>query len=188
MLKLATVAALMAAAALAAPASANTLLGVTSVTVKNALSTYLQVAEFQAFQYGTGTNVALAGTATAHSVWDNGSAVAGLAIDGTTIAGYPNLYHSAGPGADEFLTITFAAPVALSGLKIFGRTDCCSSRDSYTVTAFHGATSIYTGSLDARTGSGTISFIPEPAIWGLMLAGFGAVGVSMRRKSTTVAA
>jgi hypothetical protein len=188
MLKLATVAALLTAAALAAPASAVTLLGLTSVTVKSSAPTYLQVAEFQAFQYGTGTNVALTGTATALSVWQNGPAVAALAIDGSTNGGYPNIYHSSGDGAGEYLTITFAAPVSLSGLTIFGRTDCCAFRDIYSVTAFNGTTAIYTGTLNATTGSGTISFVPEPATWGLMVAGFGLTGFALRRKSAVVAA
>ena len=38
----------------------------------------------------------------------------------------------------------------------------------------------------AQVGAGATPAVPEPATWGLMIAGFGLVGASMRRRSTAV--
>ncbi len=46
----------------------------------------------------------------------------------------------------------------------------------------------FTGGAGAFTGSLTFAAaIPEPATWGLMILGFGAVGAAMRRKKTVSA-
>jgi hypothetical protein len=37
-------------------------------------------------------------------------------------------------------------------------------------------------------GSQVMSAVPEPTTWAMMLIGFGAVGYSMRRRSTTYSA
>lgn len=190
-------------AALAAPATAATVVGATHMTVKSALPDYLQVGEFLAFDFD-GTNVALAsngGVATAFSQYFSGLAPQGgpdEAIDGVYPANYdytfditvPGVYHSGGAGANEYLTVTFAAATTLSKIQIYGRGDCCTSRDLYDVTIYGaGDTVLFSGRLDARTtGNDSLSFdaptggVPEPSSWALMILGFGGAGALLRRR------
>ncbi|MBL8772949.1 MAG: PEP-CTERM sorting domain-containing protein [Phenylobacterium sp.] len=192
-----------AALATAGAAQAVTVVGAKSITVKNALPDYLQVAELLAFDFG-GQNVALAsngGVATALSRYPIGEAPEGgpgEANDGVYPADFdysatpvvPGVYHSAGAGPSEFLTITFSAATTLASVAIYGRGDCCETRDLYDVT-IHGAAGevLFTGRLDARTtGYDSVSFdrpvagVPEPAAWTMMILGFGGAGVLLRRR------
>ena len=57
--------------------------------------------------------------------------------------------------------------------------------DNHTVGRFTGTG---TGTLIPLINSSFPGAVPEPATWGLMLAGFGVVGVAARRRRTTVAA
>lgn len=205
----------MAGAALAVSLAAGqavaaTVVGATSITITSALPNYLQVAELQAFDFG-GVNVALAangGVATALSQYDahmapeNGP---GEVNDGAFPANYdytynpvvPGVYHSAGAGGDEYLTVTFAAPATLASIAIYGRGDCCQERDIYNVT-IRGANNevLFSGQLDARTsGSASIGFdqpqtggaVPEPATWAMMVIGFGGAGALLRRRQMRLA-
>lgn len=177
-------------ASLAFTGAANaSLIGVKSVTITNSLNQYLQVSEFQAFQSGTGTNVALASSgavaSTTSGTWD-GNSTPGKAIDGAfSNLSFPNMYHNA-QGTTGNLTITFAAVDNLDSFTIYGRSDCCSDRDVYNV-AFFGANGnlLYTASsVDATNGLHMASrALPEPgsiALFGLGLAGLA--GVARRRK------
>lgn len=169
---------------------------VTSIQINNSVNSWLQVAELQAFS--NGTNVALASngaSATATSTYDPGgpNSLPGNAIDGNTQGDYyaaPYIFHSGSPASSESLTVTFAHAFDITGLTIYGRTDCCSDRDSYTYTLFDGATAVGAGSLDARTthvASVSLPAVPEPAAWTMMLAGFAMVGFAMRRRATVSA-
>lgn len=195
-----------AIAALAAPAMAATVVGATHVTISSALPDYLQIGEVLAFDFGD-TNVALAsngGVATALSQFF--SAPQGgpdEAIDGVYPANYdyafdpnvPGVYHSGGAGANEYLTVTFAAPTTLAKLQIYGRGDCCQTRDLYNVTVYGaGNTVLYSGQLDARTaGNASVNFdapqggVPEPSSWALMILGFGSAGALLRRRRIAAA-
>ena len=196
MIKFAAIAAVSFAAIAAQPAAAVSVVGATRVVVTSAVATYIQVSELQAFAYGTGTNVALASngaTASAASVY-SGQSTPGNAIDGVTFVDYPNIYHSAGTGSNEFLQIDFAAPATLSSLAIFGRNGCCEDRDDFTVTIYNGVgTSLFTGNVDARSGSGSVTFdapvagVPEVGTWTMMIAGFGLIGVARRRRVAATA-
>ncbi len=179
-------------ASLAFTGAANaSLIGVKSVTITNSLNQYLQVSEFQAFQSGTGTNVALASSGaiatTTSGTWD-GNSTPGKAIDGAySNLNFPNMYHNA-PGTTGNLTITFAAVDNLDSFTIYGRSDCCSDRDVYNV-AFFGANGnlLYTASsVDATNGLHMASrALPEPgsiALFGLGLAGLAGVTAARRRK------
>lgn len=185
-----------AALGFATAAGAVTVVGATEIIVTSAGPTYLQVAELQAFDFSA-TNVALAangGSATASSTYD-GTSTPDKAIDGNTGGGYYSdaIFHSAGSGAGEFLDVTFAA-ANLSSVSIFGRTDCCSERDTYNVQIFDAAhNSLFSGTVDATNAShfGTLTFdsaVPEPATWALLVSGFAMIGVATRRRRTPVAA
>ncbi len=183
---------LMAAAALSAvPAAAVSVVGATRVVVTNALPDWLQVAELQAFDFGA-NNVALAGIASASSVYQNGPATPDKANDGSTNGTYPNIFHSGTPGAGEFLQIDFAAATNLSSLTLFGRTDCCSERDLFNVSIYNANnTLLYSGQLDTRSAlSASVTFdravggVPEAATWAMLIAGFGLTGATLRRRRT----
>ncbi len=201
-------AALAGAVAAAGPAAAVTVVGATSITVRSALPDFIQVAELLAFN-GANVNVALAangGVATALSQYFNTAPQGGPAEanDGFYPADYdydfdpdvPGVYHSGGSGANEYLTITFAGPATLSKVQIWGRGDCCESRDLYNVTIYGAGQSVlFQGQLDARvTGNDAILFdaptggVPEPGAWALMIAGFGGAGAMLRRRRTGIRA
>lgn len=198
---LAAATALLTVSATAAPAAAASVVGATRVTVTSALPDYLQVGELLAFDFGD-INRALAsngGVATALSQYPaaEGGGPA-EAIDGVYPVNYdydfnpaaPGVYHSGGSGANEYLTVSFAAPTSLAKIQIYGRGDCCATRDVYNVTVFGaGDTVLFSGRLDARaTGNDSILFdapgggVPEPASWSLMIMGFGVAGALFRRR------
>ncbi len=131
------------------------------------------------------------GTATGSAEYqNNGFATPDKAIDGNTGGGYGTdlIYHSGTTGGDQFLQIDFAS-TTLASLTIYGRTDCCHERDIYNYAIYSGASLLTSGTLDTTAGvSGTVTFdapqngVPEPATWGLMLAGFAMVGIAARRR------
>jgi hypothetical protein len=88
-----------------------------------------QVAEIQAFEIFTGTNVALAAngaSATASSTYSNNPSVYGAqrAIDGL-----PNsFWHSATPNINEYIIVDLASAKNLDYLRIYNREDCCQER------------------------------------------------------------
>jgi hypothetical protein len=182
-------------------ASAAVVVGAKSVEITNALPDYLQVSELVANTFSN-IDVALAtdgATATASSVYQNGPAVPGKAIDGVFPTDYPNIFHSNGSGAGEFLLVTFAAPQTLASLTIYGRNGCCRDRDLFNFKIFNAAGGLITsGQLDSRPPgsldtSSTVTFerpvggVPEPASWALMLVGFGGLGAVLRRRRGQVA-
>lgn len=189
--------AVMLAAGAAMPAQA---LIITSIEIRSAVpGEWLQVTELQAF--ADGINVALAsegGVATASSVYPGSVSTPDKANDGVTNGNYTNNcsnasggcgFHSAGTGPGEFLKVTLAAPSDITLLTIYGRTDCCTNRDSYSYKLFNGTQQVGSGLLDARTAHvasatferETQSPVPEPASWALMIGGFGLVGSALRR-------
>ncbi len=180
----------------AGAANAVTVIGATEIKVTSAGPDYLQVAELQAFDF-TSSNVALAtngGSATGSSTYD-ATSTPGKAIDGNTGGNYytDTIFHSAGSGSGEFLDVTFAA-TTLSSVSIFGRSDCCSQRDTYNVQIFDAAHNVlFSGFVDATGNShvGTLTFdsaVPEPATWALLIGGFAMIGVAARRRRTPVTA
>lgn len=176
--------------AVAAPASAVT---VTAIRVTNTVPTWLQVAEVQAFGGATNWAAAANGATALGSGNYEPSSSPDQAIDGDTDGAYPNIYHSDGTGADEFLLVTLGQARDITELTLWGRTDCCSARDTFGYELLNGATVVASGTLDA-SGAGnraTATFapagaVPEPAAWALMIAGFGLAGGAMRRRATGV--
>ncbi|KAF2335534.1 Ig-like domain-containing protein [Flavobacterium daemonense] len=90
---------------------------------------YQQVAEIEAFEIFTGTNVArssVGATATASSVY-SAAYPASSAIDGDN-SGVNNFWHSATPNTNEYILVDLKAGKNLDYLKIYNRTDCCAQR------------------------------------------------------------
>jgi len=186
-------AAVAAVALVAGPAQAATVMGAVKIRVTSAIPTWLQVAELQAFEDLTMTNVALAANGATAAGSGNFTATSSpdKAIDGFAPANYPQIYHSNGAGAGEFLEITLAGPKNLSSLTIFGRADSFASRDFYNIAILDiDGQTIFSGQLDNRAlagGGGTLEFgssvlVPEPATWAMMILGLGGVGASLRRR------
>lgn len=172
-------------------ASANAaLLGVSSILISNAgvPDGWLQVAEFEAYQLGTGTNAALAATASAPDSW-NAFSTPDKAIDGNTDGNFFNqsVFHEGNPRTGDTLTITLAAVTDLSGFAIYGRTDCCSARDVYNIDFLDaaGATLFSATDVDATAGSDHVARfqfpsqqVPAPGV--LALFGLGALLLGAR--------
>ncbi len=180
---IATVAAAMALGVASAPAQAGVF--ITTIKIKTTQATWLQVAEVEAFSGAT--NVALAangGFASATSTYDPALSQAFHANDGSTVGDYhgDGIYHGADAGGGDVLTITFAG-ANISSFTIFGRTDCCNSRDTYSYELFDdpNGPAVASGFLNAQSGFATAA-LPEPSTWALMLMGFGMVGYGLRRR------
>jgi len=111
------------------------LANVASIEFRSSQPTYLQISEVIATETGTGSDLALASAGATASGSGNYSSSSNpdKTIDGTGPSAYPDIYHSNGTGASEFLKITFATPSTLDSLTIMGRTNCCSNRDVYDI-------------------------------------------------------
>jgi hypothetical protein len=158
---------------------------------------FIQVGELQAFTFAA-VNVAQdsnGGVATGTAFFGT---LPGMANDGNLNRAYnaPGSIFATQNGPDEFLQIVFSGPHTLSNLVIHGRSDCCANRDSWTVSVFAGATTLWSGLVDASDGSiATVNFtapstggaVPEPASWALLIAGFGLTGAVARRRGGRLA-
>ena len=172
-----------------APANAA-IVGVTEITIQNALNTWLHVGEVEAFNQTSQNVIQLGATASANpsGTWDANS-TPDRAIDGnvnTNFYAAPYIYH---PNVEQnvTLTINLNSPADLTSLTIFGRTDCCTYRDLYNVSLFNSAGQLLSSfELDAtNSASATETFasaVPEPSTWAMLILGFAGLGfVGYRR-------
>ena len=175
------------------------LVGVKEIKVFNAIPTWLQVSEVVATETGTGVDAALSSNGAVAAAggpdftnWPG--SMPSFAIDGIGPAAFPNMYHpGASSGAGEHLIVTLAAPTELDSITIFGRTDCCSTRDIYNVQLLDMSGSLLhtVMNLDA-TGSSHFATaqlpdtsnnrVPEPATLALFGLGLASFGFIRRRK------
>jgi hypothetical protein len=111
--------------------------GITSVryiklTQKYNVDAWQQVAEIQAFEVFTGTNVALSSlgsVATGSSVWQNSAGPNYIPsnINNGVISGN-TFWHSASSNINEWVQIDLQSGKNLDKIRIYNRTDCCSQR------------------------------------------------------------
>ncbi|WP_246128955.1 PEP-CTERM sorting domain-containing protein [Colwellia demingiae] len=153
------------------------LINVSYLEITNAKGDWLQVGEVIANDMFN-NDVALTGfaTATAPHQW---SAISGpeKAIDGITLGNYNlgQIFHEQFKGST--LTVTFDSLQDLSSIQIFGRTDCCSSRDIYNVSFYGEDSNLIATYTDIAPG---VSIdVPEPST--LAIFALGIMGLAGRR-------
>ncbi len=103
--------------------------GARFVRVLQNVNDTFQVAELQIFETGTGTNVALAGTATAKDNYQNNALLPARTNDNNTSGQWSDnsVWHSAS-AAGTWVQIELAADTDLDAVHFWGRTDCCQAR------------------------------------------------------------
>lgn len=171
------------------------LIDVKEIVITNSIPTYLQVSEVVATEAGTGNDLALASagaTASGNGDWPGSSP--NFAIDGVAPNSFPNIFHSDSPSAAEFLSIVLANVSELDSLTLYGRSDCCNSRDIFNVSIFNEAGGLLfsgTGFNATNTSAGvtialpnTNTGVPEPGTLAIM--GLGLAGLIFSRKRKTV--
>lgn len=175
-------------------AAAATVIGAVRVEITSAVPDFLQIFDVSALEFGTLDDVASVAEGASASAVSSGFGTSTInAIDGSVFSPY----YSASGDSSEKLTIQLGRTATLSSFAITGRTDCCRSRDFWNVSIFGaGDALLFSGQLDARQSQGSVARvdfdapvggIPEPATWAMMILGFGAAGVAIRRRQLAVA-
>ena len=88
---------------------------------------YIQISQIVAKDM-KGTNVARGSQVGASPPWNSDSKKE-FVVDGTEEARpFPNIYHSKSDAKDTAIIIILAAPVCISEIVLYGRSDCCAER------------------------------------------------------------
>ena len=202
----------IAAAAVAATPAHATAFGIKSVVIQVATANWLQVAEVQALNTFASNVAATAngGVATSSGQYSGtgylvqsgaGNTINGT-IGGSYFSGTPSqwIFHSDSTSTSEFLKITFASVQDLQSLSVYGRTDCCATRDVYKITLYDASNSVvatfnnqsannaaHRAALTFTQNYGVVPVpVPEPATWLAMIVGFAALGGAMRRSKPRI--
>jgi hypothetical protein len=171
--------------------------GVDRVRITMDANEWHQVAEFLAFEEGSGTNVASqanGGVATASS--SGFGTIPGDANDANTDGNYGNgsLWHSgvdpaggATVAVGQFVEIDFSSPRTINSIQVFGRTDCCQNRDTDLSLQLYGENGALLQEVqfgipdDDQEITIPITAIPEPASLGVLAV--GGLALLARRRS-----
>ena len=94
------------------------------------------------------------------------------------LTGYAADPGNAGSGTYNDWMFTAPIPLGNGTYDFFTGTGCCVD------TMTHPEEVTLTGITNVGPGIGNPGAVPEPATWAMMLAGFGLLGASMRRKQT----
>lgn len=159
-------------------------------TAKSGDSAYLQVAEVIATEFGTGQDLALSSAGATTSIHSQYGSLSSwgphLAIDGNNSHIRTRGFYHGNNSADEFLQITLDAPAHLESISIYGRIDCCSTRDIYNLELIDskGNQLLFMSVLNANNPQSLVHInlpniapILEPSTLGLMFGGLGLVGL-----------
>lgn len=98
---------------------------------------YTNLAELEAIESFTGTNVALNAAATSSSVYAAGYEASKF-VDGNT----SNMWHSATGNIGEWITIDLGAAKNLDYIRIYNRSDCCWQRSQNLLMEFYNASNV----------------------------------------------
>ena len=125
--------------------------------------------------YHTGANL-LSGTFNKGDIIGQSGATSGSTVDATSAGGALTF-------ASDFLTFMATGDRSFS-LSMTSIADPLNASSGQSLDSFGAVT---TGSFEAPISGGGGQGVPEPATWALMLLGFGAVGLTLRRRRTTLA-
>lgn len=189
----------------ATSAQAASVSAVSTIRITTTQDTWLQISEIVALDMN-GIDVALApGASTSSSgVGYNGLEI--NAVNGIAPGFCPSLVNCTpadpGPNAGEglfhssstigaFFEVSLAAPTEISALSIFGRTDCCSSRDIYDVQLIAVDGSIAFSATNQSADNvlhEAVIFSPVPLPAAAWLFGSGLIGLAglARRKQSKI--
>jgi hypothetical protein len=183
-------AAVLSAVGLASSAEAQ----VKSLDVVMNANQWHQLAEVLAFETGSGINVAAqsaggVATATSSGFSTNPTQANDANTNGAYGGATGSLWHSGvdpagGPAVavGQTWTVTFANPVSLDSVQVFGRTDCCQDRDSnlQLILRDAGGVQLFSQQFGIPDDDQEVTIaVPEPAGLGILSA--AAVGLLARR-------
>lgn len=160
---------------------------------------WIQIAEVIALNESF-NNVSFSGASSA-GVYQNNDANwgANFAIDGNVShTGHTGFYHSKTTGSSEYLQLDFGSATELSSITIFGRNNCCQSRDVFNVQLLDASDNVLfsADALDAQYHAtapfsnknfvtldlSQVSAVPEPSTYAMMIGGLGLIGLLASRR------
>jgi len=166
------------------------LIGVSQIRITssaNITDSWLQISEVIAKESITGDDLALTtenasvSSSGNHGIHGSGHSEEKFVIDGVAPGNWFNneIYHSDSSNS-AWLTVDLATPSELDSITLFGRTDCCSYRDIYSIELFnvHGGSLFSAENLSANNVNHLVSInlpvtsVPTPAAFWLFASGF----------------